>query len=54
MELEKVMEKEKRAFKSAIVRKIWGSALKYLPELLEELKVVKSDEKSKNSGDMRD
>lgn len=39
------MEKEKKAFKSAKVQRIWGSALKYLPELLEELKRVKSDEK---------
>lgn len=45
MALEKVMEKEKKAFKSAKVQRIWGSALKYLPELLEELKRVKSDEK---------
>jgi len=47
--LKKVMEKEKRAFKSAKVRRIWGSALKYLPELLEELKGVKSDEQSHES-----
>lgn len=52
--MEKVREKGKKAFKfkSAKVQRIWGSALKYLPELLEELKRVKSDEKSKNSGDL--
>lgn len=49
MTLEKVMEKEEKVFKSAKVRRIWGSALKYLPELLEELKGVKSDEKSQDS-----
>lgn len=45
MTLEKVMEKEEKGFKSVKVQRIWGSALKYLPELLEELKGVKSDEK---------
>ncbi len=50
--LKKVMEKEKKAFKSAKVRRIWGSALKYLPELLEELKGVKSDEQSQDSLDL--
>jgi hypothetical protein len=50
--MERVMEKEEKVFKSAKVQRIWGSALKYLPELLEELKGVKSDEKSKNSLDL--
>jgi uncharacterized protein YuzE len=52
MALEKTTEKEEKVFKSAQVQRIWGSALKYLPELLEELKGVKSDEKSKNSLDI--
>ncbi|MFV9677437.1 MAG: hypothetical protein ACNYVW_07295 [Methanosarcinales archaeon] len=52
MALEKVMEKGEKAFKSEKVQKIWGSALKYLPELLDELKKIKSDEKSKNSRDL--
>ncbi len=52
MALERTTEKEEKVFKSAKVQRIWGSALKYLPELLEELKRVKSDEKSKNSLDL--
>lgn len=50
--MENVMKKEEKVFKSAKVQRIWGSALKYLPELLEELKGVKSGEKSKNSLDL--
>jgi hypothetical protein len=50
--LERITEKDETVFKSAKVQRIWGSALKYLPELLEELKGVKSDEKSKNSLDL--
>jgi len=52
MALEQITEKEEKGFKSAKVQRIWGSALKYLPELREELKGVKSDEKSKNSLDL--
>ena len=43
--LEKTTRKEEKVFKSANVQRIWGRSLKYLPELLEELKWVKSDEK---------
>ena len=39
--------KKDMAFKSQKVRKIWGSALKYLPELLEELEGDIKYEKSK-------
>ena len=38
-------------FKSQKVQKIWGSALKYIPELLEELKGVRTYEKSKTPRD---
>ena len=50
--MEKTTGKEEKVFKSAKVQRIWGIALKYLPELMEELKGVKSDEKSKHSLDL--
>ncbi|MCX6719331.1 MAG: hypothetical protein NTZ38_03085 [Candidatus Taylorbacteria bacterium] len=43
--MEKTTGKKEKVFKSAKVQRIWGSSLKHLPELLEELKWVKSDEK---------
>ena len=38
-------------FKSQKVREIWGSALKYLPGLLEELEGVKTHERAKSPRD---
>ena len=40
------LTKKDMAFKSQKVRKIWGSALKYLPELLEELAGDRDDVES--------
>ena len=48
--MEELTEKD-MAFKSQKVRKIWGSALKYLPELLEELAGDRNHEKSKTPRD---
>ena len=44
--MEELIEKD-ITFKSPKVREIWGSALKYIPELLDELKEVKNHEKTK-------
>lgn len=41
------LTKKDMTFRSQKVRKIWGSALKYLPELLEELEGDRKYEKSK-------
>jgi len=48
--MEELTEKD-IAFKNQKVRKIWGSALKYIPELLDELKEVKTHEKTKTPRD---
>ena len=45
------LTKKDIAFKSQKVQKIWGSALKYIPELLEELKGVRTHDKSKTPRD---